>query len=62
MADLGHVLSPDQLNLLFLQYQLDDPDDAGALPDDEVSQRLMDKSTFLFVTYAWLIKPAWMQR
>lgn len=42
IADPGSVSSPDQLDLLFLQYQLDDPCSNGALPDDEVSQRLMD--------------------
>ncbi|RSL82899.1 hypothetical protein BHE90_005612 [Fusarium euwallaceae] len=45
MVDLGNVSSPDQLDLLFLQYQLDDPCSAGALPDDQVSQRLMEDFT-----------------
>ncbi|KAM6529266.1 hypothetical protein FALCPG4_007413 [Fusarium falciforme] len=45
IADPGSVSSPDQLDLLFLQYQLDDPCNNGALPDDEVSQRLMDDFT-----------------
>ncbi|KAJ3461035.1 hypothetical protein MRS44_011902 [Fusarium solani] len=48
IADPGSVSSPDQLDLLFLQYQLDDPCSNGALPDDEVSQRLMDDCKFFF--------------
>lgn len=48
IADPGSVSSPDQLDLLFLQYQLDDPCSNGALPDDEVSQRLMDDCEFLY--------------
>lgn len=47
MVDLGNVSSPDQLDLLFLQYQLDDPCSTGTLPDDEVSQRLMDDCELL---------------
>lgn len=48
IADPGSVSSPDQLDLLFLQYQLDDPCSNGALPDNEVSQRLMDDCEFLY--------------
>jgi hypothetical protein len=48
LSDLYQVPSPDQLDLLYLQYRSDGQSGAENLLSDEVSNRLMQNCEFTF--------------
>lgn len=48
LSDLYQVPSPDQLDLLYLQYESNGQAGTDNLPSDEVSNRLMQDCEFTF--------------